>query len=168
VYAAVSIGETAVTGFKRFYQTNRDRLFGYLLRKTRDYHLAADITQESFTRYLERYDRHEPNVALLFTISRNLVVDNARGARGNVEFNEEIHDRVKGRDPALIREESQRVLIAMAQLEPEEADILALATGSNLSYKEISGLTGISEANIKVKIHRSRLKLKKLLTDDSL
>ena len=41
--------------------------------------------------------------------------------------------------------------------------ILSLVVSSGLSYKEIAELTGTNETNIKVKIHRSRLKLKKIL-----
>ena len=36
------------------YTDNGDKLFGYLRRKTRNTHLAADMAQETFTRYLER------------------------------------------------------------------------------------------------------------------
>ena len=150
--------------FRQFYTDNKDKLFGYLLRRTGDYHLAADTMQESFTRCLERYDKNEPSVALLFTISRHLLTDNARRQRMTVPFDEERYDRIQGRDPSLIREESQQLLQAIAQLAPEEADILSLATGSNLSYKKISEIMGLSEANIKIKIHRSRLKLKKFLS----
>jgi RNA polymerase sigma-70 factor (ECF subfamily) len=150
--------------FRQFYKDNKDKLFGYLLRRTGDYHLAADTMQESFTRCLERYDKNELSVALLFTISRHLLTDNARRQRMTVPFDEERYDRIQGRDPSLIREESQQLLQAIAQLAPEEADILSLATGSNLSYKKISEIMGLSEANIKIKIHRSRLKLKKFLS----
>ncbi len=152
-----------MNSFREFYRNNKDKLFGYLLRRTGDYYLAADTMQESFTRYLERYDRNELSVALLFTISRHLLADNARRQRMNVPFDEERHDRVQGQDPSLVREESQVLLQAFAQLAPEEADILSLITGSNLSYKEISKINGMSEANIKIKVHRSRLKLKKIL-----
>lgn len=155
----------ALNTFKEFYRNTKDRFFGYLLRRTGDYHQAADIMQESFTRYLERYETKEPNTSLLFTIGRNLLVDDARRLRTTIPFDEKIHDRPQGRDPSLIREESQWILQAIAQLEPEEADILALVTGSDFSYKEVAQLTGISEANIKVKIHRSRQKLKKILRD---
>lgn len=150
--------------FRDFYKDNKDKLFGYLLRRTGDYHLAADTMQESFTRYLERYDTHELSVSLLFTISRNLLVDNSRRRKMTVPFDEELHDRADTQDHSLIREDSQRLLQAISQLDPEDADILSLVTGSNLSYKEISRISGLSEANVKVKIHRSRQKLKKILS----
>lgn len=154
-----------MNSFRDFYNNNKDRLFGYLLRRTGDYHLAADIMQESFTRYLERYSKREPSVSLLFTIGRNLLYDNSRrGQRATIPFDEERHKGVSDEESAfLVREESRRVLNALQQLDPEEADVLSLAVSSDLSYRKIAEVTGTSEANIKIKIHRSRLKLKKIL-----
>ena len=67
-----------------------------------------------------------------------------------------------------IKEEFKRVLRAMQQLDEGEQDILALVVSSGLSYREIADMTGNSETNIKVKIHRSRVKLKKILQQDRL
>ncbi len=154
-----------VDKFRDFYKNNKDQLFGYLLRRTGDYHLAADILQESFTRYLERYKTRELNVSLLFTIGRNLLYDNSRRRRTTVPYDERQQENaVKDEESVyLVREESRRMLAALQQLAPEEADILSLVVSSSMSYKEIAELTGTNETNIKVKIHRSRLKLKKIL-----
>jgi DNA-directed RNA polymerase specialized sigma24 family protein len=80
-----------VNSFKKFYSDNRGRFFGYLLRRTGDYYLAADILQESFTRYFERYGKQEPSILLLFTIGRNLLNDNSRKQRSFVPFEEDQH-----------------------------------------------------------------------------
>lgn len=153
-----------MNNFREFYNDNKDRLFGYFLRRTGDYHLAADISQESFTRYLEQYSKREPSVSLLFTIGRNLLYDHGRRQRPTILFDEERHRSSTDEESAfLVREESRRMLKALQQLDPEEADILLLAVNSDLSYQKIAELTGTSEASIKIKIHRSRLKLKKTL-----
>jgi len=154
-----------VNNFKKFYTENKDRLFGYLLRKT----VAADIMQESFTRYLERYRDREQSPALLFTISRNLLYDHTRKNRFDTLYDEELHGiNIDQENAYNIREEYRRVLKAMQLLDDEARDILALAVSSGLSYREIAKMTGNSEANIKVKIHRSRVKLKKILQQDKL
>ncbi len=150
--------------FQKFYTENKERLFGYLLRKTGNYHLAADIMQESFTRYLERYKDREQSPALLFTIGRNLLYDHARKNHHDATYEDELHGvDIDLENICHVREESRRVLAAMQQLDTEERDILALAVSSDLSYREIADITGNSETNIKVKIHRSRCKLKKIL-----
>ena len=61
-----------------------------------------------------------------------------------------------------MREEYRRVLTAMQQLAPEEKDVLSLVVSSDLSYQEIARITGISEGNVKVRVHRARVKLRQL------
>jgi RNA polymerase sigma-70 factor (ECF subfamily) len=63
----------------------------------------------------------------------------------------------------MVREEYRQVLAAMQTLEADERDILALAVSSQMSYREISAVTGISEANVKVKVHRARTKLRQII-----
>ncbi|WP_136808175.1 RNA polymerase sigma factor [Desulfosediminicola flagellatus] len=152
--------------FTEFYSTHKDRLFGYLLRKTGNYQLSADIMQESFVKYLEMYKTRERSTALLFTISRNLLIDQFRRQRPETEFKDEKHSSSNGQEQQyLIREEARRVLDAIQQLDKEDADILSLVVTSNLSYAEISKVTKLSEANVKVRVHRSRLKLRDILKE---
>jgi RNA polymerase sigma-70 factor (ECF subfamily) len=62
-----------------------------------------------------------------------------------------------------VREEYRRVLAAMQDLAPEERDVLALVASGDLSYREISRITGTSEGNVKVRVHRARVKLRKMM-----
>lgn len=78
-----------MNSFRKFYSDNKSRLFGYLLRRTGDYHLTADTLQESFARYFERYGRQELSVSLLFTIGRNLLNDHTRKQRTVIPFEED-------------------------------------------------------------------------------
>ena len=56
--------------------------------------------------------------------------------------------------------------LALQKLDDDERDILSLILSSDLSYREIATIAGISEANVKVKVHRARIKLKKMLEGD--
>ncbi len=56
------------------------------MRSTGAYYLAGDIMQESFTRCLERYDQDSQSAALLYTIGRNLIYDNARKQKRNAQL----------------------------------------------------------------------------------
>ena len=128
--------------------------------------MSSDILQESFTRYLEKYGEEELSTTLLYTIARNAVIDGYRKRAkeapqleepGNPHSNPEIH--------MVVRENYRRVLTAMQKLAPEERDILSLAVSSDLTYREIARVTGTSEGNIKVRVHRARVKLKKMMTE---
>ena len=150
--------------YAKFYRDQKDRLFAYLLRKTGDYALAADATQEAFKRHLERYGDANGGTALLYAIARNYLTDVVRRRRREAPLEQD--DRIDGGDQErehLIREEYRRVLKAMERLAEDERDILALVVGDNLSYREIAEIVGTSEANVKVKVHRARKKLREWL-----
>ncbi len=153
--------------FRKFYIENKEKFFGYLLRQTGNYHLSSDIMQESFTRCLERYADREESSALLYTIGRNLLYDHSRKSRGDASYDDELHGSgIDQEETYGIKEEYQRVLRAMQKLDDEERDILSLVVSSGLTYREIAKITGNSEGNIKVKIHRSRTKLKTILRQE--
>ena len=134
------------------------------MRLTGNYQLASDIMQESFARYLEHYDSQTQNVSLLFTIARNLVWDNTRKKTNNKEMENDIEDvTFNPEEQLLVRESYRNVLSAMQKLKKSQRDILALTVSSDLSYREIANILGISEANVKVKVHRARILLKELL-----
>ena len=134
------------------------------MRLTGNYQLASDIMQESFARYLEHYGSQTQNVSLLFTIARNLVWDNTRKKTNNKEMENDIEDvTFNPEEQLLVRESYRNVLSAMQKLKKSQRDLLALTVSSDLSYREIANILGISEANVKVKVHRARILLKELL-----
>ncbi|MFC1880821.1 RNA polymerase sigma factor [Thermodesulfobacteriota bacterium] len=153
-----------MTNFRAFYKKHREMLFAYLMRSTGDYYLSGDILQESFTRYLEKYGAEEPNPALLYTIARNAVVDGYRKQGRDTRLSED--HKPAGHNPERqmeVRQDYRRVLTAMQELGQEERDILSLVVSSGLPYREIARIAGTSEANVKVRVHRARVKLKKMM-----
>ena len=149
-----------------FYENHKDKLFAYLMRMTGDYHLSGDIMQESFTRYFEHYGQ-EDTPSLLYTIARNTFFDHIRREkRSSLVENRQDESYVDHERVLIVREEYRRVLLALQKLDDDERDILSLILSSDLSYREIATIAGISEANVKVKVHRARLKLKKMLEGD--
>ncbi|UCF91366.1 MAG: RNA polymerase sigma factor [Desulfobacterales bacterium] len=154
----------SVKKFRAFYIEHKDKFFAYLMRMTGDYHLAGDIMQESFTRYLERYGADNQSAALLYTIGRNVFFDNRRRQKRNTPLQEDQPDCAQDQEYDLwVREEYRQVLTALQKLDEGERDLLALVVSSGLAYREIAKMVGISEANLKVKVHRSRTRLRQIL-----
>jgi len=153
-----------VNTFKDFYNRQRQKFFAYLIRRAGDYGLACDIMQESFTRLYEKYTAEHFTPQLLYTIGRNLVLDALRNRKLNTTALDDVTQSIDGQERYLmVRDEYRRVLAAMRRLEDDERDLLSLVVSSALSYRELAEMTGISEANVKVKIHRARKKLKNFL-----
>lgn len=153
--------------FQSFYTVNKGKLFAYLMYMTGDYQLSCDIMQESFTRLLERYGHNSHNRSLLFAIARNAALDDARKKkRIDAVTTEEPEDARDQEQRMLVRESCRDVLAAMQNLKKKERDILSLVVSTDLSYREVAELTGMSEVNVKVTIHRARVKLRKILGEE--
>lgn len=150
--------------FQDFYKRQKDKLFSYLMRMTGDYYLSMDIMQESFLRCLEKYRNKTINITLLYTIARNVLIDLIRKDKRKGDLEQDVVDQ--GTDLEnnfLIKQEYRRVIVAMNKLETDEREILALVLTEELKYREIASIMGINEGNVKIKVHRARLKLKEIL-----
>lgn len=150
--------------YTSFYRDNKERIFAYLLRLTGNYHLAGDLTQESFTRCLSHYGRKGNNRALLYTIARNAALDAARKRREEALGNKD--EASSGGDPErqlIEKQELGHMLAAIQQLNPVDRELIALLATETFSYREIGKLLKISEGNVKIRVHRARLRLKAIL-----
>ena len=153
--------------FRQFYTENRDRLHGYLLRRTGSLSATADLVQETFVRYLERYRDREHNPALLYSIGRNLFIDQWRRDSRTVLLRDDLPgNRPDQEETCILREQSQKIIAAIETLGDDERDLLALVIGGDLNYQQIADMRGYTVANVKVKIHRARQKIRKLMQEE--
>ena len=154
--------------FQDFYKRQKDKLFSYLIRMTGDYYLSGDIMQESFARLLKHYGPEVQDVALLYKIAHNAVFDHIRKNSRNSELQEDdCQDHsIDSESLLMVRQEYRVVLAAMKKLKPDDREIMALVANGEFSYHEIAQMIGISEGNVRVKVHRARLKLKDILKQE--
>ncbi len=153
--------------FQDFYKRQKDKLFSYLMRLTGDYHLSMDIMQESFMRCLEKYRNKTMNNSLLYTIARNVLIDLRRRDKKKDNLEHDVIDQTADQENDFrIKQEYRRVLSAMSKLEEDEREVLALVLTEDLKYREIASVLGINEGNVKVKVHRARLRLREILQEN--
>ena len=153
--------------FQDFYKRQKNRLFSYLMRMTGDYYLSMDIMQESFLRCLDKYRDKTLNISLLYTISRNVFIDFTRREKRKTSLEQDTEDQKADTEKEYgIKQEYRKVMAAMKRLEADEREILALALTEDLKYQEIAKLLGINEGNVKIKVHRARLKLREFLSEE--
>jgi RNA polymerase sigma-70 factor (ECF subfamily) len=154
-----------MTDLETYYRTSRDRLYGYLLRLCANADLAADLTQDAFLRYASRYgvDRIQP--ALLYRIARNLMIDTFRKRKPDTALTELLIDERNNPEiDATVHSEFRRTLEALQRLKPEDREILALVSGDDeLGYGDIARIMGISEGNVRIRVHRARMRLREAL-----
>jgi RNA polymerase sigma-70 factor (ECF subfamily) len=132
-------------------------LFRFALRQTRDRELAEDIVQET----LARAWRHPGRIAAgrdaarawLFTVARNLVIDDARSARRRRELGvEEVPERPvdDGVDAVLDR---MLVFDALASLSRDHRAVIVAAHYLGRSVREIAEQEGVAEGTVKSRLH---------------
>ena len=151
---------------ERLYRDNRERVLRFLLHLTGDVELARDLVQETFARYLSRYGRDSEQLGLLFTIARNAGLDALRRRRTSPLPERETADPRRDPEHQLIdRQEMDRVLAAIRRLDDTDRQLVAFLATGTFSYREIGQLLDLSETNVKVRVHRARLKLKALMAE---
>ena len=156
-----------VGAYQQFYTDQKIRLFSYLFSRCGDREVARDITQESFTRHFKQYGKAQSTLtpSLLFTIARNALVDYQRNRykQNTLNLPQVV---IQDEETTFIRkEEHSRILQAMGKLPEQDQETLTLAVGG-MPYKEIAALLNLSTANVKVRVHRARKRLRQLLSSE--
>ena len=151
--------------YRQFYETYKNKLFRYLMLRCGDYEVSRDILQESFTRHFQHSrSSSEASPAFLFTIARNALVDYQRREKKYTPLQDDDAPRLS-RDlegDVIVREECRIVAEAFNRLPKEDREILGLVL-SGLPYTQIGETLGLSTANVKVRVHRARVKLRDII-----
>ncbi|MGD9806997.1 MAG: RNA polymerase sigma factor [Deferribacterales bacterium] len=146
-----------------FFESNRKKLFGYLVKMTGSPDEAEDIFQDTFIKYAKTYpDRHSS--ALLFTVAKSIFLDGLKKQSRNTELGDmDIEDDNNPENVIIGRASKQRVFDLMDKLSGEERELLSMAGSDGMSYDEIAEIKKMSKANVKVKIFRARKRLKEMM-----
>lgn len=139
---------------------------------TGDSDTADDLVQDAIVRALAARQQYTPGTnfkAWIFTILRNLHVNNLRRRKFRAEPIDEISPEVWSvlprQDAKLEIDDFQR---ALAKLSPEQREVLILVGASGFSYEDAAEICECAVGTIKSRLSRARRDLFKLLTGDAL
>ncbi len=158
----------------KFLARYTNMVWGLARRFCRSAEDAEDATQDIFVevwRSAERYDATAGSeVTFLMTIARRRLIDRARrqGRRPNLDLLEDAGtiaapattDRVE------LHDEVQRAQAALAQLRPEQREVLDLALGHGRTHQEIAATIGIPLGTVKSHARRGLMRLREMLGVD--
>jgi len=149
------------------------RLIRFAARITGDVESARDVVQDTFLRLcredVERVRDHLP--AWLFRVCRNRALD-VRKKEGPLQTLDDARALARegpDADPHARLEkgdDARRVLAAIGTLPASRQEVLRLRFQEELSYKEISGVTGHSVGSVGFLIHDGIKKLRQRLSHD--
>ncbi len=169
-----------VGAFELLLRRHRAPLFTFLLRMLGDRERAEDLAQETFLRIVkgaQAWERRARFQTWLFTIARNLCVDQSRRDRfrradsldaQGPDDEPAMVDSVPGReiDPARGAESSRlRPVLAraLAALPAEQREVFLLREQAGVPFKEIAELTGVNENTVKSRMRYALEGLRKSL-----
>ena len=143
--------------FRELYQAYGPRVKAYMMRQGADAATAEDLAQETlFTvwRRASLYAADKGSAATwIFTIARNLRIDRLRREMPWQELPEGRHEQASDETPpddALSEKERQvRVRAALAQLPPEQREVVVLSYIEGLSHGEIATRLGLPMGTVK-------------------
>lgn len=165
----------AKAAFTQLFRTHHTALYGYLLGRTGQVGSAEELVQELFLRAW----RHLPELtgrstegqrAWLFTVARNLAVDELRQRRTRNATLTAVRAEPTQHAPAasaavLAADDVQRAGAAIAGLPDNLRTVLSLATAGGLSGPDIAALLGIPAGTVRYRLSRARAMLADVLAE---
>jgi len=149
--------------FERLFTRHKKPMFSFLMRQVGRPSLAEDLFQEVFLRVIKAAQTYRPDAKFttwLYTIARNLVIDQTRRAKArpadhssNAE-SEPWDDRPgaggTAPDHRLLGDELQAELQgAIDTLLPEQREVFLMREFLNLRFAEVAEIVGASENTVK-------------------
>ena len=134
--------------------------------------LAQDIVQDCFVKLWVFRDKYRPEFTFktyFFTLIKHRAFDEIRKNRRFLQLPEdELSESNSPEEIYLQNEKEQRIFELIERLRETDGDCFYLFAVCGVPAKEIAKRLGITEVNVRVKIHRTRAKLKKLLEKEDL
>ena len=175
-----------VRAFEVLLARHRRPVFNFILRFVRDPALAEDLLQECFLRVIKGVDAYEKQAKFttwLYTIARNLCVDNSRRQKhrkaysldapmdaGDGKDGATMLDVVADKGPAVDRqvishELHGRLYEAINKLSEEQREVFLMREFLDMPFKDIAEVVGCPENTVKSRMRYALEKLRQELED---
>jgi RNA polymerase sigma-70 factor (ECF subfamily) len=171
VDAVPLMGAKRAESFSELYERTFPRVYAYVASLLRDRSAAEDVTAQAFERAYRKRRSYRPARgsmdAWLFGIARNAALDELRKRkrRAVLETDPEDTGSPAPEDQAELAVRRETVRAALASLDGQERDLIALKFAGGLSNGEIARVLGMSESNVGTRLHRTITKLREACHD---
>jgi RNA polymerase sigma-70 factor, ECF subfamily len=151
-----------LTDWSALYRKYAPDVYRFALYLSGERSAAEDLTAETFVRAWTAPERIVAATVkgYLFTIARNLFLQERRKGSRQAELDREPSDGQASPEVQAGRKEELRAVLAGMQKLPEvDRAALLMRAVDGMPYEEIARALGLSLAAAKVKVHRARLTL---------
>jgi len=140
-----------------------DNVYRFIFKNLGHQEDAKDIVQGAFEKMWINRDNVENNrcKSYLFTVAYHQMIDHIRKNK-RVTLKEEFSEQAK--ISASVQHDSKRILHeAIKRLNETQRSLVMLKDYEGYSYEEIGKITGLSDSQVKVYLHRARLQLREYI-----
>lgn len=137
--------------FQQVYEDAAEKLYFYILGKTRSAYLAEEVTQITFVKlwqYRESLDEQRPLSLQLFRIARTTLIDLVRKQNHLSAAMDGLKNQQERTGAAIMQVEfndtHQQLMQAINRLPPVRKKVFEMSRLEGLSYKEIAEALSIS------------------------
>ncbi len=154
-----------MTEFEKLFNENREFIFKYLMKMTRDITLSEELTQETFFRAYMNYASlrsKEQASSWLCQIAKNLYYAwyNEQKKKASLEDIGTASDDGASIEEVFVQKElSQKALLCLHKLDEPYKEVFMLSVFGGFSLKDISSIFGKSESWARVTFYRAKQKL---------
>ncbi len=147
--------------FEAFFRRHERDIFGYLWRMTGDEQAAYDLSQETFVRAWQHFDRiasYKRPGGWLFRVATNLALTHQKRAAALVGAAQpfSMGDDPSISDPSWRLAESEAIRATLLALPPQQRAALVLREVCGFSCAEVAEALGITLAAAKMTLSRGR------------
>ncbi len=147
--------------FEELYQQELPRIFNFFRYQIGDDFIAEDLTADTFEKAWRNRDRYKNDLSAfstwLFTIARRVAIDYYRkNRRSNISLEEiiQIPADENTEEVTQQRDNIAHLSALLSQLADRDRELVALKYGAGLTNRAIASLTGMTESNVGVTLHR--------------
>jgi RNA polymerase sigma-70 factor (ECF subfamily) len=143
--------------------TYADNVYRFILKNLRHEEDARDVVQTAFEKmWRNRNDVDaQKSKSYLFTVAYHQMIDHIRKVK-RIHLKDEFSSELKVQDRPV--NNLKKVLEeALGRLGETQRSLVLLKDYEGYSYEEIGQITGLSESQVKVYLHRARVQLKNYL-----
>jgi len=171
--------------FETLLQRYRAPIYNFILRSVRDRERAADLTQDTFLKVVQRADSFRGGSKLstwIYAIARNLCIDHGRRMKfrrhksldapmkQSDEKSSPMVDRVASEAPvtdrdAIAKELQIHIAEAVEELPDEQREVFLLRQVQGLPFKDIAEVVGVSENTVKSRMRYALERLQGALSE---
>ena len=153
-----------MTEFEKLFNKNREFIYKYLIKMTRDISLSEELTQETFFRAYMNYAslRNKEKASVwLCQIAKNTYFAwyNEQKKKDSLDDLEVASSDVSIEDVFVQKELSKKALHYLHELEEPYKEVFMLSVFGGFSLKDISTIFGKSESWARVTFYRAKQKL---------